>query len=85
MMGQGGGMAMEDALMLAQALQSADDVQRAFAMFAARRSPRVAWVREQSRAVGNMLAMPLQPRNAALRERGKRAFYERFEPLIAAP
>jgi 2-polyprenyl-6-methoxyphenol hydroxylase-like FAD-dependent oxidoreductase len=85
MMGQGGGMAMEDALVLAQTLQSADDVQSALETFAARRRPRVAWVREQSCAVGNMLAMPPKARNAALRERGKRAFYERFEPLVAAP
>src|SRR5215831_120641 len=85
MMGQGGGMAMEDALVLAQTLQSADDVQRALEMFAARRRPRVAWAREQSRTVGNMLAMPPRARNAALRERGKRAFYERFRPLTAAP
>jgi 2-polyprenyl-6-methoxyphenol hydroxylase-like FAD-dependent oxidoreductase len=85
MMGQGGGMAMEDALVLAQILRSVDDVQRALEMFAARRRPRIVWVREQSRAVGNMLGMPPQVRNAALREHGKRAFHERFEPLIAAP
>src|SRR5262249_37334748 len=72
MMGQGGGMAMEDALVLAQTLQSADDVQRALEIFAARRRPRGAWVREQSRAVGNMLAMPPEARNAALREHRKR-------------
>ena len=85
MMGQGGGMAMEDAVVLAQTLQSGDEVQRALKKFAARRRPRVAWVREQSRALGNMLAMPPRARNAALRERGKLAFYERFEPLTAAP
>jgi len=85
MMGQGGSMAMEDALVLAQLLHSIDDAQRALEMFVARRRPRVNLVQMHSRAVGNMLAMPPQARNATLRERGKRAFYERFEPLVAAP
>jgi 2-polyprenyl-6-methoxyphenol hydroxylase-like FAD-dependent oxidoreductase len=85
MMGQGGSMAMEDALVLAQLLHSTDDWQRALEMFAIRRRARVNLVQAHSRAIGNMLAMAPRVRNAALRERGKQAFYERFEPLVAPP
>lgn len=85
MMGQGGSMAMEDALVLAQLLHSTEDWQRALEMFVMRRRPRVNLVQMHSRAVGNMLAMPPHVRNAALREGGKPAFYERFEPLVAVP
>jgi 2-polyprenyl-6-methoxyphenol hydroxylase-like FAD-dependent oxidoreductase len=85
MMGQGGSMAMEDALVLAELLQATADVEGALATFAERRRPRVDWVQQQSRAVGEMLRMPPQARDAALRERGAKAFYQRFQPLTIAP
>jgi len=53
--------------------------------FVARRRPRVAWVRQQSLAVGEMLRLPASVRDPALRERGKNAFCERFAPLTARP
>jgi 2-polyprenyl-6-methoxyphenol hydroxylase-like FAD-dependent oxidoreductase len=85
MMGQGGSMAMEDALVLAEILHATPHLETAIHRFIIRRSPRVNWVQLQSRAVGEMFRMPPGLRNAALRERGKSAFYERFQPLIAVP
>jgi len=85
MMGQGGSMAMEDALVLAELLQATVEVGSALAMFAERRKPRVDWVQQQSRAIGEMLRMPPQPRDAALRERGEKGFYQRFQPLTIEP
>jgi 2-polyprenyl-6-methoxyphenol hydroxylase-like FAD-dependent oxidoreductase len=83
MMGQGGSMAMEDALVLAETLHTASDLQSALERFVARRRARVNWVAQQSRAVGEMLCMPPSGRDAAIRERGERAFHERFRPLTA--
>jgi len=85
MMGQGGSMAMEDALVLAETLHATPHVATAIEMFVRRRRPRTDWVQQASRAVGEMLHMPPQARSAALRERGNRAFCDRFQPLIALP
>lgn len=85
MMGQGGSMAAEDALVLAESLDSAPDAPAAVEMFVRRRRPRIDWVQQQSRAVGEMLGMPPNVRNSALRERGPKMFYQRFQPLTAPP
>jgi 2-polyprenyl-6-methoxyphenol hydroxylase-like FAD-dependent oxidoreductase len=85
MMGQGGCMAMEDALVLAETLHSTADLESALDTFVNRRRSRVSWVQQESRAVGEMLRKPSNVRNAALREQGKRSFYERFQPLSATP
>ncbi len=73
MMGQGGCMAMEDALVLAETLHASADVEGALDLFAIRRKPRVEWVQQESRAVGEMLRIPPERRDAVLRERGERA------------
>jgi 2-polyprenyl-6-methoxyphenol hydroxylase-like FAD-dependent oxidoreductase len=83
MMGQGGCLAMEDALALADELASASDVATALDRFEQRRQPRVAWVREQSRAAAQSLALPAVARNAALRERGDALLRARYQPLLA--
>ena len=85
MMGQGGCMAMEDALVLAETLHASADVEGALDLFAVRRKPRVEWVQRESRAVGEMLRIPPERRDAVLRERGERAFWDRFRPLAAWP
>jgi 2-polyprenyl-6-methoxyphenol hydroxylase-like FAD-dependent oxidoreductase len=85
MMGQGGSMAMEDAFVLAELVEATADLESALATFAERRGPRVKWVQQQSRAVGEMLRMPPQARDAALRERGEKGFYQRFRPLTMQP
>src|SRR5262249_49042186 len=81
MMGQGGCMAMEDALVLAEILPSTVDVESALDMFVARRTARVNWVQQESSAVGEALRLPPDTRNTILRERGERMLWHRFQPL----
>jgi len=81
MMGQGGCLAMEDALVLAETLRSEATVPNALHAFASRRRPRVQWVQEQSRVVAEALAMPSEVRNRVLRERGDAMLRQRFAPL----
>jgi hypothetical protein len=52
-------------------------------MFVARRTPRVNWVQQESRAVGEALRLPPDTRNTILRERGQRFLWHRFQPLTA--
>jgi 2-polyprenyl-6-methoxyphenol hydroxylase-like FAD-dependent oxidoreductase len=85
MMGQGGCMAMEDAVVLAEVLCSADSLEAALDIYVDRRNPRVNWVRQQSRAVGESLGMPPGIRNAALCKGGDTIFGQRFEPLLGVP
>jgi FAD-dependent urate hydroxylase len=84
-MGEGGCMAMEDALVLAETLRAADTVEQALEAFAARRRPRVDWVQEQSRAAAQAWVLPVEDRNTVLRERGDQLFQARYKPLIAPP
>jgi 2-polyprenyl-6-methoxyphenol hydroxylase-like FAD-dependent oxidoreductase len=85
MMGQGGGMAVEDACVLAECLGSADTVEAALDRYVTRRKPRVSWVQQESLAVSQIIGLPSEPRDAALRTRGKEMFRDRFQPLIASP
>jgi 2-polyprenyl-6-methoxyphenol hydroxylase-like FAD-dependent oxidoreductase len=85
MMGQGGCMAMEDALVLAETLRSSAAVEDTLNRFVDRWRPRIGWVRRESRAVGEMLGMPPSVRDAILRKRGEKAFRDRFRPLAAWP
>jgi 2-polyprenyl-6-methoxyphenol hydroxylase-like FAD-dependent oxidoreductase len=85
MMGQGGGMAVEDAYVLAVCLRSADTVESALDRYVTRRKPRVKWVQQESLAVSQIIGLPFEPRDAALRTRGEEMFRKRFQPLIAPP
>jgi 2-polyprenyl-6-methoxyphenol hydroxylase-like FAD-dependent oxidoreductase len=85
MMGQGGCMAIEDALVLADELRRAPDIPSAVAAFGARRRPRVDWVREQSQALAELVRLPARIRDRGLRERGVSAFHDRYRPLVAPP
>jgi 2-polyprenyl-6-methoxyphenol hydroxylase-like FAD-dependent oxidoreductase len=84
-MGEGGCMAMEDALVLAEVLRTADSVEDALEAYVRRRQPRADWVQEQSRAAARAWVLPPEVRNAALRERGDQMFRDRYRPLIPAP
>lgn len=85
MMGQGGSMAIEDAFVLAELLRTAPEVDAALAAFAARRKPRVDWVRAESRVAAASLALPPAARDAALRARGADLLAARYAPLVAPP
>jgi len=84
-MAEGGCMAMEDALVLAEVLRTANSVESALDGYVLRRRPRADWVQRQSRAAARAWALPAAVRNAALRERGDQMFRDRYRPLIPAP
>lgn len=84
-MGEGGSMAMEDALVLAEVLRAAESVERALDTYVARRRPRVDWVAQQSRAIATNFRLPPAVFVAALRERGDQEMRERYRPLVPAP
>jgi FAD-dependent urate hydroxylase len=84
-MGQGGSLAVEDALVLADELARADTLPSALDAHARRRRPRVDWVREQSRRAAASWALPSADRDAALRAHGDRLLQERYRPLRAVP
>jgi FAD-dependent urate hydroxylase len=84
-MGQGGSMAMEDALVLAEVLHTAESVERALDTYVARRRPRVDWVAQQSREIATNFRLPPAVFAAALRERGDQEMRERYRPLVPAP
>jgi 2-polyprenyl-6-methoxyphenol hydroxylase-like FAD-dependent oxidoreductase len=84
-MGEGGSMAMEDALVLAEVLRTAESVERALDTYVARRRPRVDWVAQQSREIAMNFRLPPAVFAAALRERGDEAMRERYRPLVLAP
>jgi FAD-dependent urate hydroxylase len=84
-MGQGGSLAMEDALVLAEVLHTAASVERALEIYVARRRPRVDWVAQQSREIATNFRLPPAVFAAALRERGDQEMHERYRPLVPAP
>jgi 2-polyprenyl-6-methoxyphenol hydroxylase-like FAD-dependent oxidoreductase len=86
LMGQGGSLAIEDALVLADELAEATSTAEALAAYQQRRQSRVSWVHEQSRAVAeSVLQLPPPQRNDVLTKDGVRAFAARYAPLVAPP
>jgi 2-polyprenyl-6-methoxyphenol hydroxylase-like FAD-dependent oxidoreductase len=84
-MGEGGAMAIEDAIVLAELLSAADTIEDAISRFQARRKPRAGYVQQQSTLAARAWAAPAAARDAALRQRGDQILRERYRPLIAAP
>jgi 2-polyprenyl-6-methoxyphenol hydroxylase-like FAD-dependent oxidoreductase len=80
-MAEGAGMALEDALVLAETIASG----RPLAEFEARRRPRVAFVQAQTRRRDRTRGLPPLVRNAALRLAGRRIVRNGYEPLHAEP
>ena len=84
-LGEGGSLAIEDALVLAEVLRAADTVEQALDAYVTRRRPRVEWVQEQSRATARAWILPPDSRNAALRDRGDQMLQDRYRPLAEVP
>ncbi|HEV2137704.1 MAG TPA: FAD-dependent monooxygenase [Nitrososphaerales archaeon] len=82
---EGGCMAMEDALVLADVLRKEGSIKSALEAYVRRRRPRVDWVQEQSLAQIQVLLQPLEVRNEVLREKGDQLYRGRFQPLIPEP
>jgi 2-polyprenyl-6-methoxyphenol hydroxylase-like FAD-dependent oxidoreductase len=85
MMGQGGCMAIEDAAVLAELLQSSKSVEDALDAYALRRRSRVDWVQSRSGMLGQNVLLPPSIRDPVVRERGAEAFRARYAPLLAEP
>ena len=84
-MGQGGSLAVEDALVLADELAGAETLPAALHAHTRRRRPRVDWVHEQSRRAAAAWTLPAAVRDAALRAHGDHLLQERYRPLLSAP
>jgi 2-polyprenyl-6-methoxyphenol hydroxylase-like FAD-dependent oxidoreductase len=85
MMGQGGCMAIEDAAVLAELLQSSKGVEDALDAYVLRRRARVDWVQRQSGALGQAVLLPTSVRDGVIREKGAQAFQARYAPLLGEP
>jgi 2-polyprenyl-6-methoxyphenol hydroxylase-like FAD-dependent oxidoreductase len=81
-MGEGGCMAIEDAVILAEALRTAEGVSCALDLYAARRKARVEWVQQQSLEAAKGWVLPSAVRNEILRKRGDQMLQARYRPLI---
>jgi 2-polyprenyl-6-methoxyphenol hydroxylase-like FAD-dependent oxidoreductase len=84
-MGEGGAMAIEDAIVLAELLHGADTIEHALDHYHTRRRPRIDWVQQQSRLAAKAWVLPPAIRDAALRERGDQILRDRYRPLIQTP
>jgi 2-polyprenyl-6-methoxyphenol hydroxylase-like FAD-dependent oxidoreductase len=80
-MAEGAGMALEDALVLAETIASGAPIEE----FEARRRPRVAFVRAQTQRRDRTRNLLPGVRNAALRLAGTRIFRSSYAPLRTEP
>jgi 2-polyprenyl-6-methoxyphenol hydroxylase-like FAD-dependent oxidoreductase len=81
-MAQGAGMAMEDALVLAEELSRRGSIGKAFGAYVERRKPRTDWVQKQCRVRDKMRALPASPRAAILKLFGTLLYRRSFAPLL---
>jgi len=84
-MGQGGSLALEDAVVLAEVVGRSDDGSTVLREYAERRRKRIDGVGTQSHAAAQAWSLPPGVRNAVLRERGDAILRERYEPLRERP
>jgi 2-polyprenyl-6-methoxyphenol hydroxylase-like FAD-dependent oxidoreductase len=81
-MASGAGMAIEDALVLAETIAAEHDSDNILATYAARRQPRVAWVQAQCAARDRMRALPALPRNIIARHFSPALYRRSYTPLL---
>ncbi|MEU4776939.1 FAD-dependent monooxygenase [Micromonospora sp. NPDC023633] len=80
---QGAAMALEDAVVLADSLRTAEgDVEAALAAYESRRRPRTRWVRDRTRDRNRTRDVPPALRDPLLRGRGDRIFGEHYRLLL---
>ena len=84
-MAEGASMAIEDALVLAEALTTEPDVVTALASFTRRRAGRVRWVQDKTHARDRLRYLPAGPRGAIMRLVGRRTFRAHYRPLLDPP
>jgi FAD-dependent urate hydroxylase len=79
---QGAAMAIEDAVVLAQALRRTGAVREALAAYESRRRPRTKWVLDRTRDRDRTRDVPPALRDPLLRGRGGRIFQEHYRLLL---
>ena len=84
-MAEGAAMALEDGLVLAECLASADDIAQAVAGFQARRRPRTQWVLAQTHRRDRTRNLPPALRNHVLRRWGRKIFHANYRRLLDVP
>ena len=72
---------MEDAWVLGQVIATNTTLEDALSAWEQRRTPRVRWVQQQSRAVAESFNLDPAARNDALRAHGVDMFHARYAPL----
>lgn len=84
-MAQGGSMAAEDGLVLAQELAASADIDEALARYASRRRPRTAHVQETTAMRNQLAALPLADRVSFVVPRWAELSAGSFAALVPAP
>ena len=84
-MAQGAAMALEDALVLADALATSHDIDEALTEYRRRRTARIAWVQEQTHRRDRTRNLPPIIRNITLRLAGKHIYHSNYRPLRDPP
>jgi 2-polyprenyl-6-methoxyphenol hydroxylase-like FAD-dependent oxidoreductase len=79
---EGAAMALEDALVLADALRRSGTVDDALAAYESRRRPRTKWVLDRTRDRDRTRDVPPALRDPLLRGRGGRIFQEHYRMLL---
>lgn len=80
-MAEGAGMALEDALVLAETVATGEPLEK----YEARRRPRVAFVQRQTHRRDRMRHLRPVLRDTTLRLAGHRIFHSNYRPLLAKP
>lgn len=83
-MAQGAGLAIEDALVLADCIATRANVTEVLAHYTARRRPRVEWVQAQCKARDKMRSMPRVARSSILKLLGNVLYERSYTPLLRA-
>jgi len=81
-MASGAGMAMEDALVLAETITAGPSLDKALAAYAARRRTRVEWVQAQCELRDRMRRLPALARSAILKPFGQTLYRRSYTPLL---
>jgi 2-polyprenyl-6-methoxyphenol hydroxylase-like FAD-dependent oxidoreductase len=79
---EGAAMALEDAVVLADALATAPSVTRALRGYESRRRPRTTWVLDRTRDRDRTRDVSPALRDPLLRDRGERIFREHYRLLV---
>jgi 2-polyprenyl-6-methoxyphenol hydroxylase-like FAD-dependent oxidoreductase len=84
-MAQGAAMALEDALVLAESLATADSIPAALTAYERRRRPRTDWVLSQTHRRDRTRSIPTVVRNQVAKHLWQRIYRANYRPLLERP